>query len=98
MCVAHRGSRLDLKSRGPSTLSSLNQADERAESASTEKRALFDRSLGSFVLEGPSTMSIGGSSGVQQFPFPLKASATEKRKSNNSPYGDRLLLCPVQQH
>jgi len=82
----HRGSRLDLKSRGPSTLGSLNEADESAESAPTDRRALSDRSLNSFMLEGPSAMSIGGSSsGVQRPPLPLKASAAEKRKLNNSP-------------
>jgi len=76
----HRGSRLDLKSRGPSTLGSLNEADESAESAWTERRALSDRSLNSFVL-GSSNMSVG----VQRPPLPPTAPAAEKRKSNNSP-------------
>jgi len=80
----HRGSRLDLKSRGPSTLGSLNEADENTESVWMERRALSDRSLNSFVL-GSSTMSIGGSISVQRPPLPPTAPAAEKRKSNNSP-------------
>ena len=76
----HRGSRLDLKSRGPSSLGSLNEADESAESAAMERRALSDRSLNSFVI-GSSTMSIG----VQRPPLPPTTSLAEKRKLNSSP-------------
>lgn len=77
---ALRGGRLDHgfpKSRGLSTLGSLNEDDETGESATTERRALSDRSLNSFVFDAPSTTSSGG--GVQRPPLPPKA-PTERRK------------------
>ena len=94
-----RGSRLDpsfLKSRGASTLGSLNEDDENGESTTTtttERRALSDRSLNSFALDAPSTSSsysttsnssngVGG--GVQRPPLPSKA-VPVPRKVNNSP-------------
>jgi kinesin family protein 18/19 len=89
-----RGSRLDpnfLKSRGASTLSSLNEDDENGESATTERRALSDRSLNSFALDAPSTSSSNsttssgsGVGGVQRPPKGVAVSA-ERRKINNSP-------------
>ncbi|KAH9998345.1 kinesin-domain-containing protein [Russula vinacea] len=77
-----RGSRLDtnfLKSRGAST--------------TTGRRALSDRSLNSFALDGPgSNNSSNGSSnsngvggGVQRPPMPSKAASAERRKVPNSP-------------
>lgn len=92
-----RGSRLDtnfLKSRGASsTLGRLNEDDENSESTTTERRALSDRSLNSFALDGPgSNNSSSGSSngngvggGVQRPPIPSKAASAERRKVPNSP-------------
>jgi kinesin family protein 18/19 len=89
-----RGSRLDpsfLKSRGASTLGSLNEDDENGESTTTERRALSDRSLNSFALDAPSTSSSNsttssgsGVGGVQRPPLPSKA-ATAERRNINSP-------------
>jgi len=95
----HHASCPDLTSRGPSILGSLNEATESAESAesaSTERRALFDRSLISFVFEGPSTMSIGvvaacsGPHCLQRFLPPRSASRTTPW------YGGCLLLCSAE--
>jgi kinesin family member 18A len=92
-----RGSRLDtnfLKSRGASsTLGRLNEDDENSESTTTGRRALSDRSLNSFALDGPgSNNSSNGSSnsngvggGVQRPPMPSKAASAERRKVPNSP-------------
>ena len=92
-----RGSRLDpnfLKSRGASTLGSLNEDDENGESSMTERRALSDRSLNSFALDAPLTSSSNstttssgsnGVGGVQRPPLPTKAVPTERRKISNSP-------------
>ena len=92
-----RGSRLDtnfLKSRGASsTLGRLNEDDENSESTTTERRALSDRSLNSFALDGlGSNNSSNGSSnsngvggGVQRPPMPSKAASAERRKVPNSP-------------
>jgi kinesin family protein 18/19 len=85
-----RGSRLDpsfLKSRGASTLGSLNEDDENGESTTTttERRALSDRSLNSFALDASSSSGVGG---VQRPPLPSKAAAAaapaERRKMINS--------------
>jgi kinesin family member 18/19 len=90
-----RGSRLDpnfFKSRGASTLGSLNEDDENGESTTTERRALSDRSLNSFAFDAPSTCSSssnGGVGGVQRPPLPPTSKAVavsaERRKINNSP-------------
>jgi kinesin family protein 18/19 len=97
-----RGSRLDanfLKSRGASsTLGRLNEDDENGENTTmmtTERRALSDRSLNSFTLDGPSTIinnsgsgssnGVGVGGGVQRPPLPSKAASAERRKVPNSP-------------
>jgi kinesin family member 18/19 len=75
---ARRGSRLEpnfFKSRGPSTLGSLREDDENGESSATERRALSDRSLNSFVLDASSSGGGGGSGGVQRPPLPPKVSS-----------------------
>ncbi len=84
-----RGSRLDpnfLKSRGASTLGSLNEDDENGESTIKERRALSDRSLNSFSLDAQSTSSSNSTcssgGGVQRPPLPAKAATTERRKIN----------------
>jgi len=91
-----RGSRLDpnfLKSRGASTLGSLNEDDENSESTTTERRALSDRNLNSFALDAPSSSSSNstcssssvGVGGVQRPPLPSNAAAAERRKMNSNP-------------
>ncbi|KAI0265117.1 P-loop containing nucleoside triphosphate hydrolase protein [Gloeopeniophorella convolvens] len=67
---ARRGSRLDpgfLKARGVSTLGSLAEDDEGADAPSA-RRALTDRSLNSFALDGGGPSSAG--TGVQRPPAP----------------------------
>ena len=73
---ARRGSRLEpnFKSRGSSTLGSLKEDDENGESSATERRALSDRSLNSFVLDASSSGGSGGG-GVQRPPLPPKLSS-----------------------
>ena len=95
-----RGNRLDpgfLKSRGASsTLGSLNEEeDETVENTRTERRALADRSLNSFALDGQSSSGSGSggggtSGGVQRPPLPLPhkaaaAASAERRKLHGGP-------------